>query len=230
MSSGRHRRARRARARAAGAPRHVLRRPLGARVRAVAGLTAATTATAVLACVGGLGTWALLPAVVGWETRVVVSGSMVPALAVGDLVVTAPPPGPVLPGHVVVFDEPGGTGRTVVHRVRSVRPDGALVTRGDANGSDDGAPLAPADVRGVARLRVPLVGLPAVWARQGEAGRLVAVVAAAVLLPVAATLPVPSSPERPRAERRAEAGGSAGRHRRRHGRRAPGPRRRADRP
>ena len=53
-----------------------------------------------------------------------------------------------------------------------VRDDGMLVTRGDANPVEDASPLAPADVEGVVRLVVPLVGRPLMVTRGPRAGDL----------------------------------------------------------
>jgi signal peptidase len=111
--------------------------------------------------------WAVVPMVLGWDSNVVVSGSMTPNVLKGDVVVTAEAPDKDLrPGHILLFDDvsrPGGV--PVLHRMVRRNDDGTITTRGDANASEDSTPVAPDKVRGLARLRVPFVGLPALWMR-----------------------------------------------------------------
>jgi signal peptidase len=119
-----------------------------------------TAATAVFS----LFVWTLLPMLVGWSPSVVLTGSMLPAIAPGDIVVTAPAgDDPAAVGHVVRFVDPSRPERYLMHRVIKVNEDGTYVTRGDNNQSQDSTPVPPANVTGIARLRVPVVGLPVVW-------------------------------------------------------------------
>jgi signal peptidase I len=121
----------------------------------------------------------------GWQPAAVVTGSMAPAIRPGDIVLAAPLPGPrVRPGQIVLARRPGFPGTLVTHRVVRIRDDGMLVTRGDANPVEDASPLAPADVVGVVRLVVPLVGRPLLVARGPSAGDLTwtGLLLAAVLL------------------------------------------------
>ncbi len=77
----------------------------------------------------------------GQETMTVMSGSMEPAIHTGDVVVAkpiAPPDARV--GDVITFQEPGGKGRLITHRVQSMRAQGrkvTFVTKGDANNSTE---------------------------------------------------------------------------------------------
>jgi len=107
--------------------------------------------------------WSLAPMVAGWHGSVVLSGSMRPRIAPGDVVLAVHPDAPPRVGQVIVFADPAHPGRTLVHRLVDRRPDGTLVTRGDANAGADSTPVPPANVRGLARLRIPFVGLPAYW-------------------------------------------------------------------
>lgn len=148
-------------------------------VRVLAGLLG----TAVLTAALGLLAWTVLPAASGWQPSVVLTGSMAPALLPGDVVVVAPArPGDPVVGRVVVFTDPARPGRTVVHRVEEVLPDGAVRTRGDANPSADAVPVPAAAVEGVARLRVPAVGLPLLWLAEGRWGPLAGFVLASVVV------------------------------------------------
>jgi signal peptidase I len=135
----------------------------------------------VLVTVSGLALWSLAPLAMGWRADVIMSGSMAPRVLPGDVVVGQPTDGgDVRPGQVIVFENPADPSRTVLHRVVDRRPDGSLVTRGDANLTDDSSPVAPGAVVALPRLRVPYVGLPALWLAEGEHRRLV--VAALALL------------------------------------------------
>ena len=147
----------------------------------------------LLLAAAGIGTVSLLvgllfltvaPAVLGLRSDVVLSGSMRPALEPGDVVVSAPVgAAEVQVGDVVVVPDPARPGETLVHRVDGVRPDGLLVTRGDANVGPDSTPVAPDEVRGAGRLRVPYVGLVWLWVQQGR----ILPVAGVVLVAAAAT-------------------------------------------
>jgi signal peptidase len=151
--------------------------------------------TVVVALVG----WTLLPALGGWQPSVVLSDSMAPRIASGDVVVSAAvDPAELRAGQVVLFTRPDGTDARVMHRIVAVLPDGSLRTRGDANVVADTAAVPADHVLGLPRLRVPYVGLPMLWLRQDRLGHLVVLTALAVA--VVALLPQrqPAPPRRTR--------------------------------
>jgi signal peptidase len=156
----------------------------------------------VLTVVTGLVIVGLAPGVLGWRPSVISSGSMLPALAIGDLVVAAPAaPGTIEPNDVVIFTDPAAPGGTVVHRVVAANPDGTFTTAGDANPVVDSTPLAAAAVDGRVRLRIPYVGLPRYWLASRQWLPL------AALCAVLATLVVCSGPPvRPATRRRRQRG------------------------
>jgi signal peptidase I len=134
-------------------------------------------AGAWLALAGGLLLWSTAPVIVGWQPRLVLSGSMEPGLKPGDVVLTAVERDPrsVVPGQVIVVADPSLPSGSFVHRAVRHESDGRIVTRGDANRSED-FPSATTDrVLGEARLVVPLVGRPVLWARLGNPVPLIAV-------------------------------------------------------
>jgi signal peptidase I len=105
----------------------------------------------------------------GWRALTVVSGSMEPALNVGDVVISRQiPAGLAQPGQVVTFSDPSRAKKLITHRVRSVSiVDGMarFVTRGDANTGVERWSI-PADGKvGLVERRVPKVGYVAVYAR-----------------------------------------------------------------
>ena len=106
---------------------------------------------------------ATVPAVWGWTPRVVLSGSMEPAISAGDVaLISRVDPKDVRTGTVVLADMPGQPGRTYLHRVVDIS-DGRLITRGDANRTNDNPPLEPQALRGQTRMVVPLAGWPMLW-------------------------------------------------------------------
>jgi signal peptidase len=141
--------------------------------RAVTGFSLKVLLSAVVlaatATMFSLFTWTILPLAAGWSPSVVVTGSMEPSIAPGDIVVTAPIKTSALKvGYVIRFKDPSHTHPYLLHRIAEIRDDGNLITKGDANRSKDSTPVPPENVTGVARLRVPMIGLPAVWLRNRQ--------------------------------------------------------------
>lgn len=106
--------------------------PQGALRLLARALLAAVLLVAVLLAVG-----LLVLKLTGWQALTVLTGSMRPAIAPGQVVLVSPESASAMrPGQIVTYHRPGLAG-TVTHRVRSVRPapQGRLrvTTRGDAN-------------------------------------------------------------------------------------------------
>jgi len=136
-------------------------------------LVAAVLARTVLFSVLGLALWGALPLAIGWHPTTVMTGSMEPRVHVGDVVVAAPVAEADLHrGQVLLFDDPDQAGHLRLHRYDSDAAGGLLVTKGDANPQADSTPVERSAVEGVAVLRVPFVGLPVTWAREGRVGHL----------------------------------------------------------
>jgi signal peptidase I len=127
----------------------------------------------VLTVLTGLVLAALAPLALGYSAHVVTSGSMTPRVNPGDVVVTAPVTAAELrTGQVLLIHDPEVPGGLLLHRLVSFDEAGRLVTRGDANQSDDSLHAAQSDVRGLAVMRVPWVGLPSLWRAHGRFGLL----------------------------------------------------------
>jgi signal peptidase len=138
-----------------------------------ASIVAQAVVAAVLVALVGLVFWSVAPRVAGFQGHVVVSGSMQPRLAPGDVVLTREvTPQQLQPGQVLLFPDPERPDRLLLHRLVSFDADGDLVTRGDANQSNDSAHVPAGSVIGRAQLRVPHVGLPAYWRAQGQWGHI----------------------------------------------------------
>jgi signal peptidase len=130
---------------------------------------------------------AVTPLALGWHAAVVLSGSMSPALQVGDVVVHRPP-GHMELGQILVVDDPARPGQLLTHRLVGETADGRLTLQGDANAVADSTPVAVESVRGRVQLRVPLIGLPVTWHRSGQLGPLLGTLAALLLLAATASL------------------------------------------
>ena len=94
-------------------------------------------AAAWLSFVAGLAFWSVLPSVFGWHPELVLTGSMQPAIAPGDIVLVAKAPAPVPPGRIVLVADPERSTGTYLHRVMRYDDEGRAVTKGDANPTDD---------------------------------------------------------------------------------------------
>jgi signal peptidase I len=138
------------------------------------GLGAATAVRIYLVVVATLALAATAPMAFGWQTSVVRSGSMRSCIEPGDLIVAAPVTSdqPIGLGRVMTFTDPADPSKHLVHRVVAIRDDGMYTTAGDANPGDDSSPVARSAIDGLARLRIPWIGLPAVWWARGDSGLL----------------------------------------------------------
>lgn len=110
-----------------------------------------------------------LPLAFGAQPHTVLTGSMEPSIAAGDVVVNERiAPGEAKVGDVVTFRDPEDQGRLITHRVRSVRRQGQhvwVVTQGDANNTTERFRIAADGELGRVAYVVPWVGHAAVLAR-----------------------------------------------------------------
>ncbi|MFQ1004124.1 LamG-like jellyroll fold domain-containing protein [Modestobacter sp. SSW1-42] len=110
----------------------------------------------------------VVPAAAGWQSTVVMSGSMAPSVEPGDVTLVRPVDAAALePGQVLLVDDPDVPGGLRLHRLVAVT-DVGLQLKGDANATPDGSLVDAAAVHGVGALRLPGLGLPVVWASEGR--------------------------------------------------------------
>ncbi|PFG19050.1 signal peptidase I [Serinibacter salmoneus] len=124
--------------------------------RRVLTIVTTTLATALLILAVAV---AVVPRVMGGAALTVLSGSMEPAISVGDMVVSVPQERYEL-DDVVTFQPVSGDPTLVTHRVVGVTigPGGpSYLTRGDANGADDD-PIVQEQVMGKVIYTIPYVG------------------------------------------------------------------------
>lgn len=109
-------------------------------------------------------TWTLLPALWGWTSQVVMTGSMMPLVAPGDVLVSQKYTfADLRPGQIIIVHDPNRPGHTLSHRYMRIDDDGKIVTKGDANPNEDATHVTQDQVVGIVRLMIPAVGLPKVW-------------------------------------------------------------------
>lgn len=120
-----------------------------------------------------LGSWAVLPILMGWTPTVVMSESMLPSVEIGDVVVAQnitveQQEELIAPGLVLLYSDPSKPERLVTHRVVNVIPGQGYITKGDANSKADPTIIPAANVQGIERLRIPMIGIPIQYARAGD--------------------------------------------------------------
>ena len=161
-----------------------------------AALCVATAARVALGVLAVLLLVSLVPVVFGWQSTVVMSGSMAPAVQPGDVALVRPvDTADLAPGDVLLVEDPSVPGDLLLHRLVAVEA-GGLRLRGDANAVADSALVAPTAVRGAAALRLPYLGRPALWAAEGRTGPLAAGALALGALLALALVHRPADPDR----------------------------------
>ena len=127
----------------------------------------------------------VLPFGFGGRPYTVLTGSMEPAIAPGDVVIsTRIDPSDARPGDVVTFRDPQDANRLITHRVRSKRAEGRhirFVTKGDANNTTEDWRVGAAGHVSRVSYRVPAVGRLALMA-QSRGGMIALVVVPLLLL------------------------------------------------
>lgn len=144
------------------------------RARDWAAVVTAILARGIVGTILGLFFWAAIPAVIGWVPTTVMTGSMMPRIVPGDVVISMPVEKRDLrAGQVILFQNPDKPSEDRLHRLRKILDNGELQTRGDANKTADSTPADPDKVKGVALLRVPWAGLPNLWIAEHKFGYLI---------------------------------------------------------
>ncbi|WIB64211.1 signal peptidase I [Curtobacterium sp. MCBD17_040] len=155
-------------------------------------LVIATVARGVIATILGMALWAVAPAVIGWHPTTVMTGSMEPRLQPGDVVVSKPvAPTSLHLGQVLLYDDPDQPGELRLHRFHEAGEDGQIITKGDANPQADSTPITRSAVHGVGFIRVPYIGMPVMWLRDGEWKKVAILVLALTAMAFLSTIDAP---------------------------------------
>lgn len=108
------------------------------------------------------------PPLMGHKTMVVLSGSMLPTLDIGDVVIDQNiSVMDVKIGDVITFGDPNNKKKTVTHRVKSMKVEGrnaTFFTQGDANNSGETWNIRTDGKIGRVVLRIPKLGYVFGWA------------------------------------------------------------------
>lgn len=106
-----------------------------------------------------------------YRILLVYSGSMSPTIQPGDLIIITRPPEQIREGMVLTFQV---NEQLVTHRLIGFKPDGQLITKGDANRVVDDWSGQKVSIRGVHRATIPYLGyiftLPKNWLRILQSG------------------------------------------------------------
>ena len=125
------------------------------------------------------------PSLFGGRSLTVMSGSMEPALGVGDVIINSRvSPAEVRVGDIVTFSDPEGTDRLITHRVRQLRiAEGTahVVTKGDNTNAVERWDIPANGSLGRVEFRVPLLGFLVFWLH-GPLARIGLIVVPALLL------------------------------------------------
>jgi signal peptidase I len=118
----------------------------------------------------------VIPHFIGYETYVVVSGSMEPNIPVGSIVYSKKAdPAALQTGDVIVFVDPARGTTPITHRVvTNDTAAGTIVTKGDANEAEDANPATYDNIKGKVAVHVPRMGFVA-SALTSFLGKLVAI-------------------------------------------------------
>lgn len=92
----------------------------------------------------------------GYRLYTVLSGSMMPTIPIGSLVVSKNTTSDIHNNDIITFEEVGSS-RLITHRVVEVK-EGAFITKGDANAVVDILPVAQKDIRGKYIRHIPKAG------------------------------------------------------------------------
>jgi signal peptidase len=114
-----------------------------------------TVLTILVIILGVMGFFYFMP---GYNMLMVRSGSMVPYLNVGDMIITGPMDGPINgkiePGTVVTYEY---NDELITHRVTAIEGS-SLTTKGDAVEDADPWEVTLSDVRGTLLFKIPSIG------------------------------------------------------------------------
>lgn len=140
--------------------------------------------TALVAIFSLVAAVVLCMTLIGYQPLIIRSGSMQPALDVGDVVVVADVEADQLAvGDIATLRGVRGQADTLTHRVTAISTSSGsltVTTQGDANSANESQVLQPDAIVGRVVFRVPRIGAGVAWAGSGRARLAVAVGAACI--------------------------------------------------
>lgn len=105
----------------------------------------------------------IVPNLMGYKNMAVLSGSMEPGIPVGSVVmVKETDPAGLQPGDIITYRLSENT--LVTHRVQSIDTEKQeIITKGDANNTEDANPVTYAQVVGLMKMHLPLLGYISIY-------------------------------------------------------------------
>lgn len=142
------------------------------RIRRIAGMAFAVLCQMYLTLICCFFVWALIPLFMGWTATIVSSGSMEPKIQTGDVIFAEIMTQDKLratmtKGNVLLAEDPAKTGSLITHRVVNINAD-SVITKGDANASNDSTPMPMENIRGIEKFKVPFLAIPVQTIRAGN--------------------------------------------------------------
>lgn len=127
-----------------------------------------------------------VPSFLGYESFVVLSGSMEPTIHVGDLAVVAPvKPTDLMVGDIITYRTTQAPDVLVTHRLTAIGEDDqgrlSFNTKGDANQVEDQVAVTQNAVLGRVAYAIPLVGYLVEFTRRPEGKLLLIIIPGALL-------------------------------------------------
>jgi signal peptidase I len=127
----------------------------------------------------------LVPSLLGGRSLTVMSGSMEPAVGVGDVVIdSSVRAADVRIGDIVTFPDPEQSDRLITHRVRKIQFSGGIahfVTKGDRTNATERWEVRANGTLGRVEFRIPLLGFLVFWLH-GPLARIALIVLPALVL------------------------------------------------
>lgn len=98
----------------------------------------------------------------GYQPYVVLSGSMEPSVRAGSVIFADTRFREINANDIITFQNGSGT---VTHRAVQVNENGAIITKGDANKTEDPVPVSASQVVGIVRFSLPCLGYLVLFVR-----------------------------------------------------------------
>lgn len=126
----------------------------------------------------------VLPIPGNYKVMIVQSGSMVPAIKTGSVVVVRPASDYKI-GDIITFGPYSKTKAPTTHRIYEMKVEGGepiYITKGDANNAPDTREIKKADIVGKVLLSVPYIGYAVDFAKKPIGFALIIIVPAALII------------------------------------------------
>ena len=139
---------------------------------------------AVIIAIAGLLIVSMFPIAGNYEAKIVLSGSMEPAIGVGSVVIIKPEDKYEI-GDIITFGKDTKNDIPTTHRIVEMRAIGGKIlykTKGDANSSDDAREVGESEVIGKVLFSIPYLGYLLDFAKKPIGFVLLIVIPAGIII------------------------------------------------